>query len=224
MFTHLSTISITRKTELSWGANDRRSRVNHGQTCEKERRRWDIEHLQVLAWFSRLTVAGALERGSLTATWVSNIRNVALFVHPSSFMPSVLLICCYLCSSYFDSRPHDDVNARRHNDESHRLRSRIACGGNGSGLRYLPNRMKKRTHQAPHQGNERTSQDRSPARKAAFRSLPSSSLASIVSSLSRLLVEGNAEPLIEEGKKKPVAAQYTVMHQINIGALQIVHA
>jgi len=156
-----------------------------------------------LAWFSRLTVAGALERGSLTATWVSNIRNVALFVHPSSFMPSVLLICCYLCSSYFDSRPHDDVNARRHNDESRRLRSRIACGGNGSGLRYLPNRMKKRTHQAPHQGNERTSQDRSPsARKAAFRSLPSSSLASIVSSLSRLLVEGNAEPLIEEGKKK----------------------
>lgn len=140
-------------------------------------------------------------------------------------MPSVLLICRCLCSSYFDSRPHDDVNARRHNDESHRLRSRIACGGNGSGLRYLPNRMKKRTHQAPHQGNERTSQDRSPpsARSRLFvpflhhLSPPSLHLYPSCSWKA-------AQSLSLKKAKKTVAAQYTVMHQINIGALQIVHA
>lgn len=230
MFTHLLVVSVTRETpSLLRGANDRGSGVNHGQTCEKgRRRRWDIEHLQALGWFSRLTVAGELERRRpdcyLSKQHSQHCSLSPLALPRSCQEPSALLICRYLCPSHSDSRPHDDVNARRRNDESRRLRSRIACGGNGSGLRYLPNRMKKRTHQAPHQGNEGTSQDRSPPSGRSRLFVPFLLHHSSPSPPSHLYpgcLWKAAEPLIQT---KKVVVRCSIMHQINIGALQIIHA
>lgn len=81
--------------------------------------------------------------------------------HRSPFLVPVGFSSCSLPLASLGLLSGDDVNARRRNDESRGPRTRIACGS--LTLCYLANRMKKRAHQAPHQGNEGTPQDRSPS-------------------------------------------------------------
>lgn len=109
-------------------------------------RRW-------LSWFSRLTVADSarVEEQRSVATWVSNIRDIAL-----SFRPLLVPAARVIGSSYRyiplspplpDPRPRDDINARRRNDESRRVAGQeveLLAMVAAAGLCYLPNRMKKR--------------------------------------------------------------------------------
>lgn len=113
---------------------------------EKKAKARRLSHLQVISWFSRLTVAGAILSKQ-------HSRHCLSRSHPSSFPPqkSHRLFLSLLPPLPLPPDSRDDVNARRHNDESRRRpRSRIAGDGvAAAGLCYLPNRMKKRGPSRP---------------------------------------------------------------------------
>lgn len=191
-----------------------------------------------LSWFSRLTVAdiARVEEERSVATWVSNIRDIALSRSPFLVPPARVIGSSYgyipLPPPLPDPRPRDDVNARRHNDESRRVAGQeveLLAMVAAAGLCYLPNRMKKRAPSGPSSRKwgdtvrSKSSFFYLPPPPPSYLSPPApSSSSSIVlpSSLSRLLTEGGTDRC-EGGQKTGLRG---VMRQINIGALQIVHA
>lgn len=205
---------------------------------ERRSRRWDAEHLQVAQLIFAINGRGYCSgRGGEICCYLSkqHSRHCPLSLAlPRSSRKSHRLFYGYipLPPPLPDPRPRDDVNARRHNDESRRVAGQeveLLAMVAAAGLCYLPNRMKKRAPSGPSSRKwgdtvrSKSSFFYLPPPPPSYLSPPApSSSSSIVlpSSLSRLLTEGGTDRC-EGGQKTGLRG---VMRQINIGALQIVHA